>query len=135
MRHPHTKLVPTVFASLLCAISATPAFANPVAVNPPPQTSPISGLSGGTVKTPDCGFIAGNTPNHTLQITEQINSMRIRVEATGGNPTLLIVGPDADERHCAANQPEIPGLWLPGTYQVYVGDLNGEQHSYQIYFE
>lgn len=133
MRQPRTKLVPTVLASLAIAIAATPAVANPIAVNPT-QTSPLSGLSGGSSKTPDCGFIAGG-PNHSLQVTEQINSMRIRVEATGGNPTLLVIGPDADERHCASNKPEIPGLWLPGTYQVYVGDLNGEQHSYQIYFE
>jgi len=133
MRQTCKKLIPTALVSLLCAIAATPAFANPIAINPN-QNPTLSGLSGGNVKTPDCGFIAGG-PNHTLQITEQIDSMQIRVEAMGGNPTLLIVGPDADERHCAADRPEMPGLWLPGDYNVYVGDLNGEQHSYQIYFE
>lgn len=120
--------------ALVLGMGAIASYADTIAVRTlPNQQMVLSGRSGGSQKTPDCGFVSA-TPNHVINVTERINSMTLRVEATGGQPTLLIDGPDG--RFCATatggNSPEIPGLWMPGPYKISIGDLNGEQHAYTL---
>lgn len=126
-------LVPTTLAATLMGFGGLPSVANTIAIAPS-QSQQVTGQSGGTQATPDCGAIAA-TPNHVITVTEQINSMRLRVEATGGQPTLLVIGPSTNERMCASGKPEMPGLWLPGEYRVFVGDRAGESHNYTLYFD
>ncbi|MEC4806272.1 MAG: hypothetical protein SAJ12_05815 [Jaaginema sp. PMC 1079.18] len=126
-------LAPTTLAVTLLGLGTLPSAAETIAIAPA-QSRTVAGQSGGTTQTPDCGAIAA-TPNHVITVTQQINSMHLRVEATGGQPTLLVIGPDSDERMCAAGKPEMPGLWLPGEYRVYVGDRAGESHNYTLYLE
>ncbi|MEC4984904.1 MAG: hypothetical protein SAJ37_04185 [Oscillatoria sp. PMC 1068.18] len=100
--------------------------------------TPISspGQSGGSVDSKNCGFVA-QSPNQVLNVTERIDYLRVKVEATGGEPTLLVDGPDG--RFCvladgiSGDSPEISGVWLPGRYSVYVGDRSGSQHEYTLY--
>lgn len=126
-------LVPTTLAVTALGFGGLPSLANTIAIAPA-QSQQVIGQSGGTQQTPDCGAIA-LTPNHVITVTEQINSMHLRVEAQGGQPTLLVIGPSANERMCASGTPEMPGLWLPGEYQVFVGDRAGESHNYTLYLD
>ncbi|MBE9114653.1 hypothetical protein IQ249_01965 [Lusitaniella coriacea LEGE 07157] len=120
--------------ALVLGMGAIASYADTIALRTlPNQQVTLSGRSGGSQKTPDCGFVSA-APSHLVNVTERINSMTLRVEATGGQPTLLIDGPDG--RFCATttggNSPEIPGLWMPGLYKISVGDLSGEQHAYSL---
>jgi hypothetical protein len=126
-------LVPTTLAATVLGLSGLPSWADTIAIAPQ-ESRQLVGQSGGSQQTPDCGAISP-TPNHVITITEQINSMRLRVEATGGQPTLLVIGPSANERMCASAKPEMPGLWLPGTYQVFIGDRAGESHAYTLHLD
>lgn len=126
-------LVPTTLAATLLGLGTLPSVAETIAISPT-QSRTAMGQSGGTTQTPDCGAIAA-TPNHVITITEQINSMHLRVEAEGGQPTLLVIGPSSEDRMCASGKPEMPGLWLTGEYRVYVGDRAGESHNYTLYLD
>lgn len=126
-------LVSTTLAVTVLGFGGLASLAETIAIAPA-QSRQATGQSGGTQETPDCGAIA-TTPNHVITVTEQINSMHLRVEAEGGQPTLLVIGPSANERMCASGTPEMPGLWLPGEYQVFVGDRAGESHNYTLYLD
>jgi hypothetical protein len=97
----------------------------------------LSGTSGGSVDSKGCGFIS-QSPSQIIKVTERIDYLRLRVQSNGGKPTLLIKGPSKGDRFCAladgmsSNNPEISGVWEPGTYQIFVGDLNGSQHPYTL---
>ncbi|MBD2579068.1 hypothetical protein [Oscillatoria sp. FACHB-1406] len=130
----NARFVPAALATLVLGSTALPSAAETVALATSPNPSVVlSGQSGGTVSTPDCGKIAA-TPNHVLNVTQRINSMNIKVQSSGGQPTLLIDGPDG--RFCAVTAggqaPTIPGLWMPGQYRIYVGDLSGSSNGYTI---
>lgn len=127
-------LVSTTLAAIALGTASVPSGAETVALGETlTQTIVLSGQSGGSVGTPDCGQISA-TPNHVLNITEQINSMRIRLQNANDRATLLIDGPGG--RFCAVTagnkSPEIPGLWMPGQYQIYVGHLDGNSSAYTI---
>ncbi len=110
-------------------------------VNAIPNTNVIAqiieGSSGGPVNSANCGFIA-NSPNYTINLPERIDYMRITVQAFGGQPTLLVVGPQANDSFCVLGdrgsglQPEISGVWEPGTYNIFIGDRTGTQHKFTL---
>lgn len=123
----------TALAAIALLSASAPSLAETVALGgSPTQTITLAGQSGGTVNTPDCGQISA-TPNHILNITARIDSMRVGLQ-TSGSQTLLIDGPDG--RFCAVaagnKSPEIPGLWMPGQYKIYVGNLNSNSSPYTI---
>jgi hypothetical protein len=97
----------------------------------------ISGTSGGSVDSKGCGFIA-KSPNQIVNVVDRLDYLRLQVNSNGGKPTLLIKGPGKNDRFCAladglsSDNPEISGVWTPGLYYIYVGDLKGEQHSYTL---
>lgn len=102
-----------------------------------PLDNQIRGSSGGSVESKNCGFIAA-TPSYTISLSERTDYLRMLVEANGGKPTLLVIGPKAEDSFCvlgdlsAGLNPEISGVWEPGTYQVYVGDRSGESHQFTL---
>jgi hypothetical protein len=132
MKLRHLTLMGWVFSLFL-------AFA-PNAWADRPQISPggslsLSGSSGGPVNSQDCGFIA-QTPNHVIQITDDLPYWRIMV-TTSGSPTLLIDGPTG--RYCmlpegSANSGvlQYSGYGTPGNYNIYIGDRQQGQNPYRI---
>ena len=97
----------------------------------------IQGSSGGPVNSVNCGFIA-NSPNYTINLTERVDYLRITVQAVGGQPTLLVVGPQANDSFCVLGdrgsglRPEISGVWEPGIYNIFIGDRTGTQHKFTL---
>ncbi len=95
----------------------------------------MRGRSGGGVNSKDCGFIT-RRPQHVLSVTDRIDYMKLTVRAEGGEPTLLIDGPDG--RFCifgdrtSGENPEISGLWLRGRYRIFVGDRTGNRHRFRL---
>ncbi|MBZ8180691.1 hypothetical protein [Oscillatoria salina] len=132
-------LVPVAVVTVLLVAGTTSGKAQPtIQLRNQSNFTPISspGQSGGSVDSKNCGFVA-RSPNQVLNVTERIDYLRVRVEATGGEPTLLVDGPDgrfcvlADE--ISGDSPEISGVWLPGRYSVYVGDRSGSRYDYTLY--
>jgi hypothetical protein len=97
----------------------------------------IQGNSGGPIDSKNCGFVA-TTPSYTLALSERIDYMRMIVQANGGQPTLLVIGPKQEDSFCvlgdlnAGLNPEISGVWEAGTYNVYIGDRSGERHQFTL---
>jgi hypothetical protein len=93
------------------------------------------GQSGGSIDTKGCGFIS-KEPNQVIEIMERIDYMKLKVQASGGQPTLLVDGPNG--RLCAmgnddsGTNAQISGIWLPGKYFIYVGDRAGSTHSFTL---
>ena len=123
-----------VMMLMLNALNQSSAFAAPKSE---PQNQTIRGNSGGPIDSKNCGFVAA-TPSYTVSLSERMDYMRILVETNGGQPTLLIIGPKAEDSFCvlgdmnAGLKPEISGVWEPGTYQVYVGDRSGGRHRFTL---
>ena len=92
-----------------------------------------SGTSGGQSNSGDCGFVA-SAPNHTIDVAEDLPFLRINVQ-TSGAPTLLIEGPAG--RYCVLPEGgggnlQFSGYAPSGTYDIYVGDREQGQHSYNL---
>ena len=99
----------------------------------PGQPVSAAGTSGGTVDSGDCGYIA-DSPNHVIEVSEDLPYWRITVE-TGGAPTLLIQGPVG--RYCvlptgSGGMLQFSGYGTQGTYQLFIGDRNQGQHPYTL---
>lgn len=97
----------------------------------------IRGQSGGSTDSKGCGFIA-NSPSYEMNLNERIDYMRFTVQADGGQPTLLVTGPNSGDSFCVLGdrlsglKPEISGVWEAGYYQIYVGDRTGERHQFTL---
>ncbi|MGL5796119.1 MAG: hypothetical protein ACRC06_17305 [Waterburya sp.] len=97
----------------------------------------IKGQSGGSIDSQGCGFIA-TSPNYEMNLKERIDYMRLTVQATGGQPTLLVLGPGDGDSFCVLGdevsglKPEISGVWEAGNYQIYIGDRLGSQHQFTL---
>jgi len=97
----------------------------------------IEGLSGGFTDSQGCGFIS-DTPSYEMNLESRMDYMRLTVEAAGGQPTLLVVGPNSGDSFCVLGdeisglKPEISGVWEPGSYQIYVGDRTNTQHKFVL---
>jgi hypothetical protein len=95
----------------------------------------IEGLSGGSTDSHGCGFIA-DSPSYKMNLKTKIDYLRFRVESTGGQPTLLVVGPNSEESFCVLGdqksglEPEISGVWEAGYYEIYVGDRTQGRHKF-----
>ena len=95
----------------------------------------IEGQSGGFVDSQGCGFIA-DRPNYEMNLSHRVDYIRLTVQADGGQPTLLVLGPNSEDSFCVLGdeisglKPEISGVWEPGNYEIYVGDRSGKQHQF-----
>ncbi len=97
------------------------------------QPIAFSGISGGTVDSGDCGYIATN-PNHEIELSEDLPYLQITVQ-TGGTPTLLIQG--SVGRYCVLpthsdGTLQFSGYGTKGNYQLFIGDRNQGQHPYTL---
>lgn len=112
---------------------AQPAFADRRAISPGASVT-LSGTSGGTSNSGDCGWIAAE-PNLVLDVTEDLLNMRITVQ-TAGAPTLLIEGPAG--RYCVLPETasgstlQFSGYGPRGTYNIYIGDRQQTQNPYTL---
>lgn len=101
------------------------------------ENKTIEGLSGGSTDSQGCGFIS-DRPSYEMNLESRIDYMRFTVEAAGGQPTLLVVGPNSGDSFCVLGdeisglKPEISGVWEPGFYQIYVGDRTNTQHKFVL---
>lgn len=133
-RQHYNFLLTTTLATILFGLTATRLMAEPISITQE-LSSPITtqGQSGGNVNSNDCGFVPSQ-PQEVINITSRLNYMQMSVSSQGGNPTLLIEGPDG--RFCilanSGEQASLSGVWMPGTYKVYVGDEQGETHQYTL---
>ena len=97
----------------------------------------IEGQSGGSVDSQGCGFIA-SSPNHQMNLDDKIDYMRLTVQADGGQPTLLVLGPNSGDSFCVLGDeisglnPEISGVWEAGNYEIYIGDRQGGRHQFVL---
>ena len=97
----------------------------------------IQGQSGGSTDSQGCGFIS-DRPNYEMNLEQEIDYMRLTVQVAGGQPTLLVLGPNSEDSFCVLGdkvsglKPEISGVWEAGYYQIYVGDRLGEQHQFTL---
>ena len=97
----------------------------------------VRGLSGGSNNTQGCGYIP-NDPSYEMNLETRIDYLRFTVRADGGQPTLLVIGPNSGDSFCVLGDrvsgldPEISGVWEPGYYQIYVGDRTGSQHQFAL---
>ncbi|HEY9625736.1 MAG TPA: hypothetical protein V6C84_00405 [Coleofasciculaceae cyanobacterium] len=119
MKRLNWLIFPSILATTFAIASA--AIGNPIQT---PLTSAVTvtGNSGGS-QSSQCGFIAG-TPSQVV-VVSQTTPLRFKVVQGAGQPTLRITGP---VNQCAMAEGssggtiEIPGVWQPGTYSVFVGD-------------
>ena len=97
----------------------------------------IEGQSGGSTDSQGCGYIA-DRPNHQMNLSQRIDYMRLTVQTDGGQPTLLVLGPNSGDSFCVLGdeisglKPEISGVWEAGNYDVYIGDRSGERHRFVL---
>ena len=97
----------------------------------------IRGQSGGSVDSQGCGFVSSN-PSYELSLKETVDYMRLTVRADGGQPTLLVIGPNSNDSFCVLGdeisglKPEISGVWEAGSYRIFVGDLTRSQHQFTL---
>ncbi|MEM9264666.1 MAG: hypothetical protein AAGA46_04005 [Cyanobacteria bacterium P01_F01_bin.13] len=88
----------------------------------------ITGTSGGSQTSAECGFVPAK-PNYSFSITEPAS---VSIEVSGADDyTLLMVGPDNSSSECILAHDfdggaiQSRGLYKPGTYHLYVGDIDG----------
>lgn len=118
--------------SSVAEISSAEIVANSNAIN-----KTIRGQSGGSADSQGCGFIS-NSPSYEMNLENRIDYMRFTVQADGGQPTLLVIGPNSGDSFCVLGDrvsglnPEISGVWEPGYYQIYVGDRTGDRHQFTM---
>lgn len=93
-RQHYNFLLTTTLATILFGLTATRLMAEPISITQE-LSSPITtqGQSGGNVNSNDCGFVPSK-PQEVINITSRLNYMQMSVSSQGGNPTLLIEGPD-----------------------------------------
>ncbi len=124
-------------AILLIALESGISQSLPRQVKSQNKAETIKGQSGGSIDSKGCGFIA-STPNHTMNLPQRIDYMRLTVETAGGQPTLLVLGPHSGDSFCVLGdeisglKPEISGVWEAGQYQIYVGDRIGQNHQFTL---
>jgi hypothetical protein len=110
-------LIPTALAATLALTSVASAD---TVQTPLAAAVTVSGSSGQTQS--QCGFNAGS-PTQVV-VVNQPTPLRFKVQSQG-QPTLWITGP---VERCvmtdgsAGGNIEVPGVWQPGTYSVYVGN-------------
>ena len=100
-----------------------------------PEPYLLSGVSGGTENSKDCGQIPPN-PDHEIQLIADFPYLRFQVETPGGSPTLLIEGPAG--RFCllpaqpGAEAVELAGYMPQGVYTINIGNRGSTPLNYTL---
>jgi len=98
------------------------------------ETVEVTGRSGGPQST-ECGYIS-QSPNHTVQVTDDVASLDIRVTSSG-HYSLLVQGDDGFSECVMAHTYDggaiqSIGAVTQGTYRIYVGDFDGASHPFTL---
>ena len=110
------------------------ARADAIAATPLSSPIVIRGQSGGSQGS-SCGNVAA-APNHQIQVTQPFTALRFQVEAAPSS-TLLVKSPNG-QTHCvladrySGGTIEIPGLWEPGRYDVFVGEQGSGRNAFTL---
>ncbi|MBE9126402.1 MULTISPECIES: hypothetical protein [unclassified Coleofasciculus] len=130
----HWLVIPTTLAALLTTIAPVRSETIQLAPNFTPDPLVVTGTSGGVQDSGGCGKI-GAAPNVVVNLSDNFNYLRFSVESAG-QPTLLIKSPNGNscvlQGSSSGNTLEAPGFWEEGMYQIYIGDLAGEEHPYLL---
>ncbi|MEM6253974.1 MAG: hypothetical protein AAF821_13730 [Cyanobacteria bacterium P01_D01_bin.156] len=111
------------------------AIAAPTAAYGQQTTRPVTGTSGGSQTSADCGFIP-DKPDYSFSIGPSATSVSIEVSGSGDH-TLLMLGPD-NSRECILAHDfdggiiQSRGLYKPGNYELYVGDIDGAGADFSL---
>ncbi|MEA5513444.1 hypothetical protein [Nodularia sp. UHCC 0506] len=128
-------LTPAALVMTLALADLNSAQGQPLQIRPNSNSEPlvVNGTSGGTVPS-NCGNIA-KTPNHVMHVTNPLPYLRLTVKGSG-QPTLRIEGPGGSfcvlSDTFSETNPEISGFYMPGTYNIHVGDLSQNQYNYTL---
>ena len=74
----------------------------------------------------------------TIEVSGGLTSLDFDVSGNGGQPTLRVVNKSNGDETCvtadnlSGSQVELSAAWEDGTYGVYVGDRNGESHTFTL---
>lgn len=118
----------TLATSKSQSLTLSPGFA--------PDPFVIDGVSGGSLATPDCGYIKSASPDYVITLTESFEFLQAAVLASG-DVTLLIETSNG-RRICsddvAGLMPQISGTAAAGTYKVWIGDYleSGTGYPYKL---
>ncbi len=97
----------------------------------------ITGTSGGNINSQDCGFIS-DKPNYTLNLSQKSDYLKVTVNAQGGQPTLLILNSNSQDRFCILGDtnsginPQFSGIWEAGKYLIFIGDRLNSNHPFTL---
>ena len=125
----YTLAIPIASSYMLAGNTFTAALAR--------ENQIIEGQSGGSIDSQGCGFIS-DRPNYEMNLDKRVDYMRFSVQTDGGQPTLLVLGPNPNDSFCILGdevsglKPEISGVWEAGSYKIYVGDRNGNRHKFTL---
>lgn len=129
----HRFVTAAITAMLACTAIAPVASSDTVSLSANSPSLELSGTSGGPRDSQDCGFVPSR-PSQVINVRGGLNRVRLEVNATGGQPTLLVNGPTG--RYCVlgsdSNVLQMAGVWQDGRYEVSVGDRAGESHRYTL---
>lgn len=125
-------ILPTALVALLGGAKA--AMADAIAATPLRSSVVVQGQSGGG-QASSCGSVAA-TPNYQIQVTQPFTALRFQVQAAPTS-TLLVKSPSG-QNHCvmadrySGGSIEIPGLWEPGRYDVFVGEQGSGRNAFTL---
>ncbi len=103
-----------------------------------PDPLASTGLSGGPIRTDDCGNIDA-APDHVITLSQPFAYLRVYA-VSSGDVTMVVQGPFG--RVCSDDaiglMPAVARQWPAGTYQVWVGDWQRawsieRAHYYTLY--
>ena len=102
------------------------------------QEITITGVSGGSDNSQGCGYLS-KSPNQVIKLQEETNfmSLSVALDSLQGSSTLFIIGEETNTQFCAFQDDttgisNISGLWPEDTYDIYVGDRNGDNYNFTL---
>ncbi|MEM9217452.1 MAG: hypothetical protein AAGD25_24320 [Cyanobacteria bacterium P01_F01_bin.150] len=127
--------IPIALASTFVA-SILPAWAAPQLTTPLQGTETIRVTS--TTQAAPCNAANTQPEAVSIQVTGGLTSINFDVSGSGGQPTLRVVNKSNGDETCvtadnlSGSQVELSAAWDDGNYSVYVGDRNGESHTFTL---
>lgn len=125
--------IPLTLAIALGSVEAV--FSQSITISPESQPVQVSGKSGGNQKDSNCAGYISTSPNHVIELSEDID---LQFVLQGSTSSALLIRSSTGQMFCVpADQfskglVEVPGRWRRGTYSVYVGDRANENHTYTL---
>ena len=129
------SFIPIALASIMAA-PILPALAAPKLTAPLQNTETMSVTS--TNQAAPCNSANTQPEAVTIQVTGGLTSLDFEVSGNGGQPTLRVVNKRNGDETCvtadnlSGSQVELSAAWDDGNYAVYVGDRNGESHTFTL---